>query len=100
MPKDEDYLETTIPEMESLKAKIDAVIESHLGFIANLKTRDRILRQLWLGKNQGCEAIKGNYWHRHILLPEPSLHDLSIVQYWSCPQAYLVISLRESQQVH
>jgi hypothetical protein len=56
VPKDEDYLETTIPELESLKAKIDAVIESHIGFIANLKTRDRILRQLWLEKTKRAQS--------------------------------------------
>jgi hypothetical protein len=47
VPKDEGYLETTVPELESLKAKIDAAIEAHLSFIANPRTRDRILHQLW-----------------------------------------------------
>jgi type I restriction enzyme M protein len=48
VPKDEAYLKAIVPELEILKTKIDAVIESHLGFIANPKTRNRILRQLWL----------------------------------------------------
>jgi type I restriction-modification system DNA methylase subunit len=47
VPKDEGYLETIVPELESLKAKIDADIEAHLSFIANPRTRDRILHQLW-----------------------------------------------------
>jgi len=47
VPKDEGYLETTVPELESLKAKIDAAIEAHLSFIANPRTRDRILHRLW-----------------------------------------------------
>jgi type I restriction enzyme M protein len=46
-PKDEAYLEAIVPELESLKAKIDAVVEDHLSFIANPKTRDRILHRLW-----------------------------------------------------
>ena len=45
--QDEDYLRTLVPELESLKATIDTVIEPHLSFIANVRTRDRILHQLW-----------------------------------------------------
>jgi len=47
VPKDEAYLKAIVPELESLKAKIDTVVNAHLGFIANLKTRDRILHRLW-----------------------------------------------------
>ncbi|MBM3141558.1 MAG: SAM-dependent DNA methyltransferase [Chloroflexi bacterium] len=47
VPKDEGYLETIVPELESLKAKIDDAIEAHLSFIANPRTRDRILHRLW-----------------------------------------------------
>jgi len=47
VPKDEDYLKTIVPELESLKAKIDDAINAHLGFIANPRTRDRILHRLW-----------------------------------------------------
>jgi hypothetical protein len=53
VPKDEAYLKTIIPELESLEAKIDDAIEAHLSFIANVKTRDRILRQLWLQMTKG-----------------------------------------------
>ncbi len=54
--KDEAYLKAIVPELENLKAKIDAVIESHLGFIANPKTRNRILRQLWLEITEGVQS--------------------------------------------
>jgi type I restriction-modification system DNA methylase subunit len=47
VPKDENYLKAIVPELESLKANIDAAIEAHLSFIANPRTRDRILHQLW-----------------------------------------------------
>ncbi|MBC8511544.1 MAG: restriction endonuclease subunit M [Dehalococcoidia bacterium] len=47
VPEDEDYLKTIVPEMEKLKAKINEVIEDQLSFIANVRTRDRILHQLW-----------------------------------------------------
>jgi hypothetical protein len=47
VPKDENYLKAIVPELESLKAKIDDAINAHLGFIANPRTRDRILHQLW-----------------------------------------------------
>ncbi len=47
VPEDENYLKTIVPELESLKAKINTAIEDHLSFIANVKTRDRILHQLW-----------------------------------------------------
>jgi hypothetical protein len=56
VPKDEAYLKAIVPELENLKAKIDAFIESHLGFITNLKTRDRILRQLWLEITKGVRS--------------------------------------------
>jgi hypothetical protein len=56
VPKDEAYLKAISPELESLKTKIDAVIESHIGFIANPKTRDRILRQLWLEITKGVRS--------------------------------------------
>jgi len=53
VPKDEVYLKTITHELESLKAKIDAVINAHLSFIANVKTRDRILHQLWVQITKG-----------------------------------------------
>jgi hypothetical protein len=59
VPKDEGYLETIVPELESLKTKINDAIEAHLSFIANPRTRDRILHQLWqeITRRQGKESV-------------------------------------------
>ncbi|NWF78270.1 MAG: SAM-dependent DNA methyltransferase [Chloroflexi bacterium] len=46
-PKDEAYLEEIVPELESLKRKIDEVFEDYLGSILDLKLRQRLLHQLW-----------------------------------------------------
>lgn len=54
VPSDEEYLKTIVPELESLKAKIDTVIEDHLSFIANIKTREKILHLLWQEINNGA----------------------------------------------
>jgi len=56
VPKDEVYLKTITSELESLKAKIDDAINAHLSFIANVKTRDRILRQLCLEITTGIRG--------------------------------------------
>jgi hypothetical protein len=48
VPKDQVYLEKIVPELETLKTTMDEVIEPNLSFIANPKTRDRILRQMWI----------------------------------------------------
>jgi type I restriction-modification system DNA methylase subunit len=56
VPKDEAYLKTITSELESLKAKIEDAINAHLSFIANPKTRDRILRQLWLQMTKGLAS--------------------------------------------
>jgi len=47
MPKDEDYLEETVPELESLKQKTDEVFEDYLGSILDPRLRQRLLHQLW-----------------------------------------------------
>jgi len=47
MPKDKDYLEETVPELESLKQKTDEVFEDYLGSILDPKLRQRLLHQLW-----------------------------------------------------
>ncbi len=56
VPKDEGYLKTITPELESLKTKIDAVVDAHVSFIANPKTRDKILHQLWLQITKGMRS--------------------------------------------
>jgi hypothetical protein len=47
VPEDKGYLETIVPELEALKAKIDKIVESYLGAIVKVKTRKKILQQLW-----------------------------------------------------
>jgi len=47
IPKDEDYLEEIIPELESLKQKTDEVFEGYLGSILDPKLRQHLLHQLW-----------------------------------------------------
>ena len=47
IPKDEDYLEEIIPELENLKQKIDEVFEDYLGSILDPRLRQRLLHQLW-----------------------------------------------------
>ena len=47
VPQNKGDLEAIVPELESLKQKIDEIIAPYLNSIVNVKTRDRILRQLW-----------------------------------------------------
>jgi type I restriction enzyme M protein len=47
-PGDEDYLKVIVPELESLKQKVDEIIAPYLDSIVNIKTKDRISRQLWM----------------------------------------------------
>lgn len=47
VPRDENYLQAIVPQLESLKQRIDEIIAPYLNSIVNVKTRDRILRQLW-----------------------------------------------------
>ncbi len=47
IPKDADYLEEIIPELESLKQKTDEIFEDYLGSILDPRLRQRLLHQLW-----------------------------------------------------
>jgi hypothetical protein len=47
IPKDEDYLEEIVPELESLKQRTNEVFEDYLGSILDPKLRQRLLHQLW-----------------------------------------------------
>ena len=53
VPQNEGYLEAIVPELESLKQKIDEIIAPYLDSIVNVKTKDRILRQLWMEITRG-----------------------------------------------
>ena len=52
-PANEDYLKVIVPELESLKQKIDEIIAPYLNSIVNVKTKDRISRQLWMEITRG-----------------------------------------------
>ena len=56
VPRDESYLKAIVPELESLKQKIDEIIAPYLNSIVNVKTKERILRQLWLEITRGVHA--------------------------------------------
>jgi hypothetical protein len=47
IPKDADYLEEIVPELESLKQKTDETFEDYLGSILDPRLRQRLLHQLW-----------------------------------------------------
>ena len=55
-PGNEDYLKVIVPELESLKQKIDEIIAPYLDSIVNVKTKDRILRQLWMQITRGVRG--------------------------------------------
>ena len=48
IPKDEEYLETILPELENLKKQIDEIVNSYLESILDSKTRAKIEHQLWM----------------------------------------------------
>lgn len=54
--QNEGYLEAIVPELESLKQKIDEIIAPYLDSIVNVKTKDRILRQLWMEITRGVRG--------------------------------------------
>jgi len=56
VPRDENYLQAIVPQLESLKQKIDEVIAPYLNSIVNVKTRDRILHQLWAQITNGVQT--------------------------------------------
>lgn len=47
IPKDKNYLKNIVSELEASKKKIDAIINSYLSSILDIKLRNRILHQLW-----------------------------------------------------
>jgi len=47
IPKDEAYLGEVVPELESLKQKIDEVFEDYLGSILDPRLRQHLPHQLW-----------------------------------------------------
>jgi type I restriction-modification system DNA methylase subunit len=55
-PTNEDYLKEIVPKLESLKKKIDEIIAPYLDSIVNVKTRDRILRQLSMEITRGVRG--------------------------------------------
>jgi type I restriction-modification system DNA methylase subunit len=55
-PRNEEYLKMIVPELESLKQKIDEIIAPYLDSIVNIKTKDRILRQLWIEITRGVRG--------------------------------------------
>ncbi|MEO0053875.1 MAG: hypothetical protein ABIK22_06975, partial [candidate division WOR-3 bacterium] len=42
VPKDEQYLEKILPELERLKARTDEVVNSYLQSIVNRKLKERV----------------------------------------------------------
>jgi len=55
-PRNEDHLKVIVPELESLKQKTDEMIAPYLDSIVNVKTKDRILRQLWMEMTRGVRG--------------------------------------------
>ena len=47
VPKDEEYLKVIVPELETLKKKIDQVIHDYTFGILNRKVRERIRREVY-----------------------------------------------------
>jgi hypothetical protein len=56
IPRDEGYLKTIVPELESLKQKIGEIIAPYLNSIVNVKTKERILHRLWLEVTRGIAS--------------------------------------------
>jgi len=53
IPKDKNYLKNIVSELEASKKKIDAIINSYLSSILDIKLRNRILHQLWQHLTEG-----------------------------------------------
>jgi len=47
VPKNDDYLKAILPELENLKSKIDAIINSYLETILDNKIRIRLKQEVW-----------------------------------------------------
>lgn len=56
VPQDESYLQAIAPELEILKQKVDEIIAPYLSSIVNVKTKDRILHQLWVQITKGVRS--------------------------------------------
>jgi len=56
VPQNESYLQAMVPQLEILKQRIDEIIEPYLSSIVNVRTRDRILHQLWAQITKGVQA--------------------------------------------
>jgi len=56
VPQNKSYLQTVVPQLESLKHKIDEVVAPYLNSIVNIKTRDGILHQLWVQITKGVRS--------------------------------------------
>lgn len=48
VPRSETYLGIIVPELETLKQRLDEIIASYLDTIVNVRAREIILRQLWM----------------------------------------------------
>ena len=53
VPGNEDHLRVIVPELESLKQKIDETTGPYVDSIVTGKTRDRICPQLWTEVTRG-----------------------------------------------
>ena len=47
VPKDDEYLKTILTELETLKLKIDRIINSYLESILDIKIRKRLREEVW-----------------------------------------------------
>ena len=47
VPKDDEYLKTILTELETLKLKIDGIINSYLESILDIKIRKRLKEEVW-----------------------------------------------------
>ncbi len=47
IPKDDEYLNAILPELETLKSKIDAIINSYLETILDKNIRMQLKHQVW-----------------------------------------------------
>ena len=56
VPQNEGYLEAIVLELENLKQKTDEIIAPYLNSIVNVRTKDRILQQLWVQITKGIRG--------------------------------------------
>jgi hypothetical protein len=47
VPKNDNYLKTILPELETLKSKIDRIINSYAESILDAKIRKRLKEEVW-----------------------------------------------------